>query len=105
MKMQLTAVEQADLGEVETSFDFALGLGAARFTGPGLEAVVGGEGQETGVVDGPIVVVPQHDHLLIVVQASGGHAFEIGESPDMFADGGREILSIDEAHIGATRVT
>ena len=64
-----------------------------------------GEGQELRVVQRPLVAVPQHHDLHVVVQAGPGRAAEMLEGPDVFAQGGRQILGLDEAQVLPPRVT
>src|SRR5256884_9353604 len=66
---------------------------------PGLEAVVRGERQEPGVIDGLFPIVARYHHLHVVVQAGRRQARKVFEGPDMFPDGGSKVLRLDEAHI------
>ena len=98
------AVEQVGLDVMEVPFDLPLGLGAADAAGLRAEAVVRGEGEELRVVQRSLVVVPQHDHLHVVVQADAGHAAEMMEGADVLAQRRRQILRFDEAQVLAAGV-
>src|SRR5712692_9523463 len=103
-RVEGAAVEQADLDKVHAFFDFALGLRAPPLASPGFETVVGGESQKAWVVNRPLVVVPQDDDLLVVVEAGGSDALEMDKGTGMFADSREEILGIDKTHILASRI-
>jgi len=93
------AVEKVGLGIPEGPLHLALGLTAPHPAGLRREAVVRGEGQELGVVQRPLVAVTQHHHLHVVVRAGGGHAAQMLEGADVFAQGGRQVLCLDETQI------
>ena len=61
---------------------------------------MGGEGQETRVVERAVLVVLQHHDLHVVVQTDGGHALQVLEGADVLADRGREVLRLDKPHVG-----
>lgn len=66
---------------------------------------MGGEGQKTRIVQRPVLVVPQHHDLHVVVQTDGGHSLQVVEGPHVFADRGGEVLGLDEMQVGPPRVT
>ena len=98
------AVEQVLLDEVEPRLDLPFRLGAARQAGPRFVAVVGGEGQKTRIVEWPVLIVPQHHDLHVVVQTDGGHALQVVEGADVFPDRGREVLGLDKVQVRPPRV-
>ena len=84
-RVEGAAVEQAGFDIVELAFDFAFGLRPAHAAGLRPEAVVGGEGQELGVVEGAVGVVPQDHRLEVVVQADAGDAAQMMEGLHVLA--------------------
>ena len=64
-----------------------------------------GEGQEFGIVERPFVAMPQDHDLQVVVQAGAGHAAQVRKGADVFAEGGRQVLRLDEAQVLPARVT
>src|SRR5580692_9673865 len=66
---------------------------------PGRKAVMRGEGEELRIVERPFIAVPQHHDLHVVVQARARQAAQMLKGADMFAQGGRQILGLDEAQI------
>jgi hypothetical protein len=99
------AIEQVGLGIPERSLDLALGLTPPHPASLRCEAVVRGEGEELGVVQRPLVAVPQHHHLHVVVQTGGSDAPQVLKGANVFAQGGRQILRRDETQVLPTRVT
>ena len=84
-RVEGAAVEQAGFDIVELALDFALGLRPAHAAGLRAEAVVRGEGEELGVVEGAVGVVPQHHRLEVVVQADAGDAAQMMEGVHVLA--------------------
>ena len=103
-RVEGAAVEQAGFDIVELPFDFALRLRPAHAAGLRPEAVVGGEGQELGVVEGAVGVVTQHHGLEVVVQADAGDAAQMMEGVHVFAQGRRQVHRLDEAQVLPPRV-
>ena len=93
------AVEQIGFDVVELALDLPLGLRPAHAAGLRFEAVVRGEGQELGVVQRAVGVVPEHHGLEVVVQADAGHAAQMMERVYVLAQGGRQIHRLDKAQI------
>ena len=83
------AIQEASFDVVELAFDLAFGLGPTHLAGPGTEAVVGGKGQETGIVDRAVGVVTQHHRLEVVVQAHACQAAEVMEGVHVLTQRGR----------------
>src|SRR6185437_5593784 len=83
------AIEQVRFDVRKMSFDLPLGLASPDATGPRRESVMRGEGQELGVVQRPLVAVPQDYYLHVVVQAGAGGAAEVFKGADVFAQRGR----------------
>ena len=98
------AIEQVRFDIRKMSFDLPLGLASPDATGPGRESVMGGEGQELGVVQRPLVAVPQDYHLHVVVEAGACDAAEVFKGADVFTQRGRQVLDFDEAEVLPARV-
>ena len=103
-RVEGAAVEQAGFDVVELALDFALGLRPAHAAGLRPEAVVRGEGEELGVVQGAVGVVPQHHRLEVVVQADAGDAAQMMEGLHVLAQRRQQIHRLDEAQILPPRV-
>ena len=58
-RLEGAAIEQAGFDIEELAFDFAFGLRPAHAAGLGAEAVVRGEGEELGIVEGAVGIVTQ----------------------------------------------
>src|SRR5208337_2221583 len=88
-RLEGAAIEQAgfDIGEV--AFDFALGLWPAHAAGLGSEAIVGGEGEELGIIEGAVGIVTQHHGFEVVVQTDTGDTAEMMEGMHVFTYGRR----------------
>src|ERR1019366_5062701 len=99
-----TAVKQILLDVKKRSLDFALRLRPVRPARLGPITIVRGEGQETRVVQRYVVLVALHNNLKVVVQASGRHATQVREGAHVLAQGGVEVLSLDEAEVLPPRV-
>src|SRR5436189_3041970 len=76
-----------------------------RAAGPWPEAVMSGESEKAGVIDGLVTVVTGYCHFHVVVETSGRQSLEVFEGADVFADGGRKILRLHKPQILAARVT
>ena len=96
-RVEGAAVEQAGFDIEELPLDFALGLRPAHPAGLRAEAVVGGEGEELGVVQGAVGIVPQHHRFEVVVQADAGHAAQMMEGMHVLAQRGRQIHRLDQS--------
>ena len=103
-RVEGAAIEQVGFDIVEFAFDFALGLRPADAAGLGAEAVVGGEGEELGIVEGAVGVVAQDHRFEVVVQADAGDAAEMMEGLHVLAQRGRQIHRLDEAQVLPARV-
>ncbi len=93
------AVEEAGFGIVKLAFDLALGLRPTHPAGPGAEAIVRRQGQETRVVDRAVGIVTQHHHLEVVVETDACQAAEMMEGMHVLAQGGRHIHRFDKTQI------
>jgi hypothetical protein len=60
---------------------------------------VRGKGEELGIVERPLVGVPQDDDLHVVVQTGRGHTTQVREGADVFAQRGWQVLSFDETQV------
>src|SRR5262245_26161955 len=76
-----------------------------RPASPGLETIMRCECQKAGVIDGLVAVITGDHDFHVVVQTGGGRSLKVGESADVFADGGSEILRLHKAQILAARIT
>ena len=99
------AIEQVGFDILKRSFHFTFRLGTMRPAGPGLKAVMRGEGQKARVVDRLIPVITGHHDLHVVVQTGGGGTLQVVEGAHVFPDGGGKVLRFHEAHVLAARVT
>ena len=103
-RVEGAAVEQAGFDVVELPFDFALGLRPANAAGLRPEAVVRGEGEELGVVERAVGVMPQHHRFEVVVQADAGDAAQVMEGMHVLAQRRRQVHRLDEAQVLPPRV-
>jgi len=99
------AVEQVLRNIRKRPFNLTFGLRPVRAASPGLKAIVGSEGQKTGVVNRLVAIIAGHYDFHVVVQTSSGQTTEVRKSADMFADGGGEVLRLYEPYILAARVS
>ena len=99
------AVEQAFFDVIERPLHFAFCLAPPDAASSRRKAVVGGEGEELRIVERPFIAVPQHHDLHVVVQASAGHAAQMFEGADVFAQSRRQVLGLDKTQILAAGVT
>jgi hypothetical protein len=76
-----------------------LGLRPTRAAGDRPEAIMRGEGQESGVVDRLAVFVPGHDDLHVVVQAGGRGPAKVLEGPHVLAERGLQVLRCREVDV------
>ena len=86
------AIQQVGFYMLKWSLYLALGLRTMRPAGPWLEAVMSGESEKAGVIDGLVAVVTGYYHLHVVVETGRRQSLEVFEGAGVFADGGREIL-------------
>ena len=88
-RLEGAAIEQAgfDIGEV--AFDFSFRLRAANTAGLGSEAIVGGEGEEFGIIEGAVGIVPQHHGFEVVIQTDPGDTAEMMKGMHVFTHGRR----------------
>src|ERR1041385_4745178 len=99
------AIQEVAFHILKWLFDLAFGLRTMRSTSPGLETIMGRECQKAGVINGLVAVVTGDHNFHVVVQTGGGQSLEVGESADVFADRGGEILRLHKAQILAARIT
>jgi len=97
-------VEQTRFHKVERPFHLAFRLRATRSTRPGAKSVVRRKRQESRVVDRLFAVILGYHHLHVVVKTGGRHAAEMLEGPNVLADRGSEVLTLDEPNILTPRV-
>jgi hypothetical protein len=103
-RLEGPAVEQAGLDVEEWPLHFSFGLRPPGPAGDRSETVVGGEGQEPRVVNRHVILVAGHHDFHIIMQACCGHTAQMGEGARVLAQGGRQILGLDESQILAARV-
>ena len=103
-RLEAPAVEQTGLDVVERPFDFSFGLGPPGLTSDWPETVVGGKRQEPWVVNRHVILISSHHDFHIIIQAGGGHTAQMSEGTHVLAEGGRQILAVDESQILAARV-
>jgi hypothetical protein len=104
-RVEAPAIEQAGFDISKRPLDFPFGLGSPHPAGHGSKAVMGGKRQEPRVVDRFVAVVATHDHFHVVIKASRRDATEMLEGADVLADGGSEILAVDDVEVLPPRVT
>jgi hypothetical protein len=93
------AIKQAGLDVEELAFDLALRLRPPYPARLRFEAVVGGEGQELGVVQGALGVAPEHHGLEVVVQADAGDAAQMMERPHMLVQRRPQVHRLHPAQV------
>ena len=98
-RVEGAAIEQAGLDIKELPLHFSLGLRPANLAGLRAEAIVGGEGQELGVVENAVGIVAEHDRLEIVVEADAGHAAKVMKGLDVVTQGCHQIHRFDKTQI------
>ena len=103
-RVEGAAVEQAGFDVEELAFDFALGLRPANAARLRAEAVVRGEGEELGVVQRAVGVVPEHHRFEVVVQADAGDAAQVMEGMHVLAQGRQQVHRLDPAQVLPPRV-
>ena len=98
-RVERPAIEQASLDIKELSLHFSLRLRPANAAGLRSKAVMGGEGQELGIVENAVGIVAEHDRLEIVVETDAGHATKVMEGLDMLTQGCHQIHRLDKTQI------
>src|ERR1700722_8281768 len=89
---EVPSIHQVGFDILKRSLDLPLRLRTMRPAGPWLEAIMSGESEKAGVVDGLVTVITRYYHFHVVVETSRGQSLEVFEGASVFADGGREIL-------------
>jgi hypothetical protein len=57
------------------------------------------------VVNRHVILISSHHDSHIIIQAGGGHTAQMSEGAHVLAQGGRQILAVNEPQILAARVT
>jgi hypothetical protein len=99
------AAKQAGFDISKGSLHFSFRLGPPGSAGHRPEAVVGREREEPRVVDRVVAVVAADDDFHVVIEALRRDPAQVLEGADMLADGGGEVLRLDEVEVLPPRVT
>ena len=81
-----TTIQEARFHIMKGPFHFTFRLGPPRAAGPGSVAIVGGEREESGVVDRLVTFPASDDHLHVVVQARRRQTLQMAEPVDVLGD-------------------